>query len=63
LRVLRVLAGRSAEEVAAAAHVSVATYLRWEGGQVHQLPDPTFGALATALGVEAGAVRDALDEL
>lgn len=54
LRALRVRAGLGAREVAAAAHVSEATYRRWEAGTVaSNLP---VDALAVVLGVPADAV-------
>ena len=59
LRALRVRAGLSAQQVASDVHVSVATYLRWESGQVQRLPGTAFSALAKALGLTPSEVRRA----
>ena len=62
LRALRLIVGMSAAEIAAAAHVSKATYLRWESGRWKRQPSPTqVMALASALRVKQAAALGALN--
>jgi len=62
LRALRFIVGMSATELAAAAHVSKATYLRWESGRWKRQPSPThIKALASALRVKQAVVLEALN--
>ena len=61
LRALRMMAGRSAPEVAAGVNVSVHTFLRWEAGERLPLSDRrTLIALSRQLGVP---LRDVLAAL
>lgn len=61
LRALRMMAGRSAPEVATSVNVSVHTYLRWEAGERSPLSDRRILiALSRQLGVP---LRDVLDAL
>lgn len=61
LRRLRLLAGVSAPEVAQVAHVSLATYVRWEAGETDRLPtDATLAALGSVLGVTSAQVAAGL---
>lgn len=61
LRALRLVAGRTAPELAQAVHVSVHTYLRWEAGQ--RLPGDarTLDTLSGQLGVPVERVVAALE--
>ena len=50
------------DDVAAAAHLSKRTYVRWESGQWTRLPDPgQASALAAALKVNQRVLLDALE--
>lgn len=61
LRRLRLLVGKSAASVAKAAHVSVTTYQRWEGGGVQHLPPrAALAELGEVLGVSADEVSAAI---
>lgn len=61
LRALRMMAGRSAPEVATSINVSVHTYLRWEAGERSPLSDRRILiALSRQLGIP---LRDVLDAL
>ena len=61
LRALRMIAGRSAPEVATGVNVSVHTYLRWEAGERLPLSDRRILiALSRQLGIP---LRDVLDAL
>jgi len=61
LRWLRFAAGLSVDEVAHAAHVSVASLKRWEAQGCRRLPSPaTLDAVAAALGVPTVEVESAL---
>lgn len=61
LRALRYCAGLSAGEVAAAVHVSTRSYSRWEAGAWVRPPSAgNLRAIAGALNVSVGAVREAL---
>lgn len=61
LRALRLMAGRSAPEVARSVNVSVHTYLRWEAGERLPLSDRRILiALSRQLGIP---LRDLLDAL
>ncbi len=61
LRALRMMAGRSAPEVATSVNVSVHTYLRWEAGERLPLSDRRILiALSHQLGIP---LRDVLDAL
>jgi len=61
LRWLRFAAGLSVDEVAHAAHVSVASLKRWEAQGCRRLPSPaTLDAVAAALGVASAEVESAL---
>ena len=62
LRALRYCAGLSASEVAAAAHISVRSYARWESGSWVRPPSAeNLRAIARSLDVSVSTVRDALD--
>lgn len=62
LRALRFAAGLSPSDVAATAHLSERTYVRWESGRWTRLPDPVqVGALAAALKVSKPMLLDALE--
>jgi len=62
LRALRLVAGRTAPELAQAVHVSVHTYLRWESGQRLPLGDGrTLDTLSGQLGVPVKRVVEALE--
>lgn len=62
LRALRYCAGLSAGEVAAAAHISVRSYARWESGSWVRPPSAeNLRAIARSLDVSVSTVRDALD--
>ena len=62
LRAVRFAAGLSPSEVAAAAHLSVRTYVRWESGEGTRLPDSAqVAALAKALKVSQKALLAAFD--
>ena len=61
LRALRIIAGRSAPEVATSVNVSVHTYLRWEVGERLPLSDRRILiALSRQFGIP---LRDVLDAL
>lgn len=61
LRRLRTSAGLSARTLAAQAHVSVPTYVRWESGRTKRLPDRSaLKLLAAALNVTIGDVESAI---
>jgi transcriptional regulator with XRE-family HTH domain len=61
LRRLRVMAGRSARQVAERTHISVPTYARWESGHIDRMPATVaLEALAEALGVSVDEVTVAL---
>ena len=61
LRALRLMAGRSAPEVATSLNVSVHTYLRWEAGERLPLSDERILiTLSRQLGIP---LRDVLDAL
>ena len=61
LRWLRFAAGLSVDEVARAAHVSVASLKRWEAQGCRRMPSPaTLNAMAEALGVGSTEVVSAL---
>jgi len=61
LRWLRFAAGLSVDEVARAAHVSVASLKRWEAQGCRRMPSPaTLNAMAEALGVASTEVVSAL---
>lgn len=63
LRALRFAAGLSADQVAARAHVSKATYLRWETGRWKRpLSEKSVKDLARALKVSRRAALAALDQ-
>ena len=64
LRALRFAAGLSPSEVAAAAHLSVRTYVRWESGKGTRRPDSAqIAALAKALKVSQKALLAAFDRM
>jgi transcriptional regulator with XRE-family HTH domain len=61
LRALRLMAGRSAPEVATSVNVSVHTYLRWEAGERLPLSDRRIlVALSRQLGIPLRDVINAL---
>ena len=61
LRWLRFAAGLSVDEVAHAAHLSVASLKRWEAQGCRRMPSPaTLDAVAAALGVASAEVESAL---
>ena len=61
LRWLRFAAGLSVDEVARAAHVSVASMKRWESRGCRRMPSvTTLDAMAAALGVASTEVESAL---
>ena len=61
LRWLRFAAGLSVDEVARAAHVSVASMKRWEARRCRRMPSAaTLNAMAAALGVASTEVESAL---
>lgn len=61
LRWLRFVAGVALDELAAAAHLSVASLKRWEAQGCRRLPSPaTLRAVAAALGVAVDEVERAL---
>jgi transcriptional regulator with XRE-family HTH domain len=61
LRRLRTSVGLSARTLAARAHVSVPTYVRWESGRTKRLPDgPALKLLAAALNVTVEDVESAI---
>ncbi|WP_366521166.1 helix-turn-helix transcriptional regulator [Lapillicoccus sp.] len=61
LRRLRVLAGKTAASVAKAAHLSLTTYQRWEGGDIEHLPPrAALVELGEALGVSPDDVGSAI---
>jgi transcriptional regulator with XRE-family HTH domain len=61
LRRLRTSAGLSARTLAAGAHVSVPTYVRWESGRTKRLPArQALKPLAQALNVTVEAVESAI---
>jgi transcriptional regulator with XRE-family HTH domain len=63
LRALRFAAGLPADRAAARAHVSKATYLRWETGHWKRpLSEKNVQGLARALKVSRRAARAALDQ-
>jgi transcriptional regulator with XRE-family HTH domain len=60
LRRLRTFAGLSARTLAARAHMSVPTYVRWESGRTKRLPArAALKPLAKALGVSVEDVESA----
>jgi len=62
LRALRLVAGRTAPELAQAVNVSVHTYLRWEAGQRLPLGDTrTLASLGRQLGVPVERIVEALE--
>lgn len=62
LRALRLVAGRTAPELALAVNVSVHTYLRWEAGQRLPLGDTrTLASLSRQLGVPVERIAKALE--
>jgi transcriptional regulator with XRE-family HTH domain len=62
LRALRFAAGLSPRDVAATAHLSERTYVRWESGRGTRLPDSAqVAALAKALKVSRKALLAAFD--
>jgi len=62
LRALRLVAGRTAPELAQAVNVSVHTYLRWEAGQRLPLGDTrTLASLSRQLGVPVERIAKALE--
>ena len=62
LRALRFAAGLSTDDVAAAAHLSKRTYVRWESGHWTRPPDPAqMQALASALRSTPPALLEALE--
>jgi transcriptional regulator with XRE-family HTH domain len=62
LRALRMMAGRSAPEVATSVNVSIHTYLRWEAGERLPLSDRRILiALGRQLGIPLRDVFDALE--
>jgi len=62
LRALRLVAGRTAPDVAHAVNVSVHTYLRWEAGQRLPLDDKrTLAALSRQLQVSVARIIEALE--
>ena len=63
LRELRMRAGLSPRDLAAAAHTSVSTVQRWESGRTRRpLPESTLQALATALGVRVEDMAEAISQ-
>ena len=61
LRRLRTLAGISARTLAAQAHMSVPTYIRWESGRIKRLPaSQALKPLAKALNVNVEDVESAI---
>ena len=61
LRRLRTAAGLSASSLAAQAHMSVPTYVRWESGRTKRLPDrQVLKPLAKALKVTVEDVESAI---
>ena len=61
LRGLRFAAGLSVDEVAANAHMSKRTYIRWESGKWKRLPSPgQIDSLADALKVSESTLVQAL---
>jgi transcriptional regulator with XRE-family HTH domain len=61
LRRLRTAAGLSARMLAARAHMSVPTYVRWESGRTKRLPaGPALKLLAKALNVTVEDVESAI---
>jgi transcriptional regulator with XRE-family HTH domain len=61
LRRLRTSAGLSARSLAARAHMSVPTYVRWESGRTKRLPGrQALKPLAKALNVTVEAVESAI---
>lgn len=61
LRTLRIAAGLSAAEIAAAVHISRRTYVRWEGGRWARLPSEQYlRALASLLRASPADVVAAL---
>jgi len=61
LRRLRTAAGLSARDLAARAHLSVPTYVRWESGRMDRLPSgPALTLLAAALDATVEDVQAAL---
>ncbi len=60
LRWLRFAAGMTVEDLAASAHISVATVKRWESAGVQAPTDETVRNVADALQAPPRAVRDAL---
>ena len=61
LRRLRTSAGLSARTVAARAHMSVPTYVRWESGRTKRLPaGQALKPLAKALNATVGDVESAI---
>jgi transcriptional regulator with XRE-family HTH domain len=62
LRALRFAAGLSPAEVAANAHLSERTYVRWESGRWTRLPDDAqIDALASVLRASRTTLRAALE--
>jgi transcriptional regulator with XRE-family HTH domain len=62
LRALRLAAGLSAEDAAARAHVSKASYKRWEAGKWERLPSKqSLTGLARAMRVNTKVVAAALE--
>lgn len=58
---LRILAGRSAKELARETHISLSTIRRWEAGNLVQIPsEETLQPVAKALGVGVAEVEHAL---
>lgn len=63
LRAIRLAAGLGTLEVARKAHVSIASYLRWEAGHWKRLPGREhLHSLARILGVPAGTIAVALEQ-
>ena len=61
LRRLRTTAGLSARTVAARAHLSAPTYVRWESGRIQRLPArQSLNLLAKALNVSVEDVESAI---
>jgi transcriptional regulator with XRE-family HTH domain len=61
LRTLRLEAALSAAQVAARAHLTTPTYLRWETGRFKRMPSPQdIHCIAEVLGVTAQEVETAL---
>src|SRR6478672_9440945 len=63
LRWLRVSRGLAAKDLAARAHLTLPTLMRWEEEGLQRPPDPkTLAALAAALNFSTDEIRDALAE-